>query len=443
MRSIAKRMALFSAGILVICICCPAAFGQKTCKDAGISKVSVYDRPGTVSVPQQNAPPVSVAYDGYIQVTLDHGVTAADNLEQIGRWRAMAVTPTIAAPVPQIVAVKLKPPLSTTQSAPTFFINVYYHGTFETSKTYLIYIDGMTFDGCDPGSEVFATMSRETPPPQPPAPNTNSPYGLGKADDRDGSDLYVSGAIEGARHGKAVKTIDLKLAIPIAVKVFQNGNILSPYVDLKTSSDKSADADSLNIGAVLTSGVQIGKKGFFRSLVWDLDGHLEGNKNLKFINGVISNKLYFTTKVFEPCKTSCSLYIQPFLGYEFGRNLRTPVDEARGQKISRPIVGASAYLSFDIKKPLLDSISIQSNYTRRWSLTSEVGVDKDDDKYVPVFAGRGPRDYVQNKIEFGFNDYFGFTINYEYGSLPPNFNFLDHKFSAGLTFKSLLLKRPK
>lgn len=57
--------------------------------------------------------------------------------------------------------------------------------------------------------------------------------------------------------------------------------------------------------------------------------------------------------------------------------MRTPVAEAEGQNIVRPFFRANLVFAVAIKKPLLDIISVQSEYIHRWSLTSEVGVDKD------------------------------------------------------------------
>ncbi len=162
---------------------------------------------------------------------------------------------------------------------------------------------------------------------------------------------------------------------------------------------------------------------------------------MKFINGIVANKISFIPKVIGD--GGVQFYVQPFVGLELGRNMRTPVVQAVDQSIARPNFGASAFFNVWVERPFIDTISVQSEFIRRWSLTREVGVNKSGDSFVPIFAGKGPRDYIQTKFEWGFNKYFGFAVGHEYGRLPPNFKFLEHKFTAGLVFKSKVIFRPK
>ncbi len=399
-----------------------SGYPQSPCKNVGITR--------------------AVITPTFVEVVLGLGVTTKDNLDQVNRWRIIRLSPGVDANPPVISRVDVKQSIPA-GSGNSFYIDLHYDGAFEPKKTYIVAVDDISFDGCKPGKEAFvATSYNPSSTPSPP-PVQASQYDLAKAADRSKADIYLFGSIEGLRTGKALKTVDLKVQLPFAASVFQKDNLLIPYLDLKFSSNPKADTDSLNIGAILRSGTSISDKGLVRGVVWDLDGRIEGNKNLKFTNGVVANRFSFTTRPGDWCNGSCYLYVQPFIGFEVGRNMRTPVTEAEKQTIARPLAGATAYLGFAIKKPLLDTISFQSEYIRRWSLTSEVGVEKAGDNYIPVFAGRGPRDYVQTKLEFGFSDYVGFAIGHTYGSLPPNFKLIDHKYSVGLTFKSLIMKRPK
>lgn len=419
-----KAAALGMSLILVFAI---TVFADDPCKDAGIRRIQILK-------------------NNKFQVLVDPGVTEADNVKDPARWRIMRVTPGADKSPPKILknGIVLEPPIEP-DAKDSRYITVSYSGIFESATTYLLYIDKLTFGGCIPKKESFATFSVPIPSEPTMPATTPSLFDVAKAKARADSDIYIAGGLEGVRndHAAEIKTIDLKFEIPIPVKVFQDGNLLTPYVDLKASSNRKADADSLKIGAYLRSGKIISDKGYFRGLVWDLDGRVEGNKNLKFINGIVANKFALTTETKEFCGGKCTFYFQPTIGLEAGRNIRTPVTQAKGQNIVRPYLGANGVFAVQTKKPLLDSISLQSEYIRRWSMTSEVGVEKDGSNYIPVFAGRGPRDYVQTKIEFGFNDYFGFAIGHEYGRLPPNFKLLDQKFTLGLVFKSLLIKRPE
>lgn len=376
-----------------------------------------------------------------VEVVLGLGVTAKDKLDQPSRWRIVRISPGVDPDPPMVKSVNVLQQIGPGNTG-SYYVNLIYSGAFEAKKTYIVAVDNITFDGCDPGKEAFvATLYKPIPPGTPPPPP--SQYDLAKTTDRSKADIYLSGNIEGVRKDKAVKTVDLKVQLPFSVPVFQNDNILIPYLDLKYNSNKKANADSLNIGAILRSGVSVSNKGLIRGIVWDLDARIEGNANLKFINGIVGNRLSFVNSSPELCGGACNFYVQPFVGLEVGKNMRTPVVQANEKSVVRPLVGATAYLGFPINRFLLDTISLQSEYIRRWSMTSEVGVDKVGDKYVPVYAGRGPRDYVSTKLDFAFNDYMSFTIGHTYGSLPPNFKLIDHKYSIGMTFKSLIMKRPK
>ncbi len=410
-------LALFSLALIQTAASAQAA----SCKNVGIARATVWP--------------------GFVEVQLGLGVTAKDGLDKNDRWRIIRISPGVDADPPAITNVEIKQQIGS-GNAGSYYIDLKYSGTFEPKKTYIVAVDRLTFDGCDPGKEAFSAVSyRPTPSGTPPV--AASQYDLAKTTDRSKADIYISGNIEGVRTDKAVKTVDLKVQLPFSISVLQKDNIFIPYLDLKYSSNKKANADSLNIGAILRSGTDVSKKGLIRGVVWDLDGRIEGNSNLKFINGIVGNRLSFVTASGKWCGSVCNFYIQPFVGVELGKNMRSPVIQAKEKSIARPLVGATAYLGFPINRFLLDTISLQSEYIRRWSLTSEVGVDKAGDKYVPVYAGRGPRDYVNTKLDFAFNDYMSLTIGHTYGSLPPNFKLIDHKYSIGMTFKSLIMKRPK
>lgn len=418
-KNIISRSLLIIAVVVLLQV---IAFGQGAiCKNAGL---------------------VSAEFSGTkLLVRLSLGVTDKDNLDQADRWRIVKISAGADASPPAVTGVNV-----TSQFGPgntgSYFIYLTYSGAFEPKKTYAVAVNNITFDGCSPGKEGFVTFAYNPPSPGT-APAEPSPYDLAKTSDRTKADIYLMGNLEGTKGEKAVKSVDLKVQLPFAVDLIQRGNLLIPYLDMKYSSNKKANTDSLNVGLILRSGANLSKEGFFRSIVWDLDGRIEGNNNLKFINGIVGNRFTFVTKVFDGCGGSCYFYVQPFVGVEVGKNMRTPVVQAKDKSVARPLVGATAFLGFPINKYLLDSINFQSEYTRRWSLTSEVGVDKAGDNYVPVYAGRGPRDYVNSKVDFQFNDYMGFSIAHTYGSLPPNFKLVDNKYTIGLTFRSLVLKRPK
>jgi hypothetical protein len=128
------------------------------------------------------------------------------------------------------------------------------------------------------------------------------------------------------------------------------------------------------------------------------------------------------------------IYFQPFIGFEVGRNIESPVKEAQNRGIARGTAGGSLYLNLTPKAD--KALSFQIDYIRRFLLLREISFKEDDDKkLVPLTIGRGPRDYVKATLEYGFTDFLGTSLSYEYGRLPPNFQLVNSKYSFGLTYK--------
>ena len=114
----------------------------------------------------------------------------------------------------------------------------------------------------------------------------------------------------------------------------------------------------------------------------------------------------------------------------------SPVRAARARRgLARGLVGGSLYINFDQSED--KTLSFQVDYVRRFLLRREVTFELDDDqKPVPLVIGKGPRDYLKTTLEYDFSKFAGFTLSYEYGRLPPNYQLVDHKYSLGLVYNS-------
>jgi hypothetical protein len=326
---------------------------------------------------------------------------------------------------------------------PTNFLSAELHYTTALTQgdTYILSIPGLTFNGCKPTKLAFTTVSIPKPPTPGQRPKEPSPFADAKSTGRADSDIYIAGQLDGAKGTSAVKTIDAKVQLPIAISLFRKNQDLIPFFDFKMSSNKKADADSLKMGAIIRSTFVTDRR-WLRDIVWDTEGRIEGNKNFKNMNGLWANTAYFLPPVIGSGKAQ--LFLQPFVGLELGGNLRSPVKAAEHRGIARATAGASAYLNFFTGHRLADAISLQTDYIRRWPLIGEISFTEDaDKKLIPLFIGRNPRDYVQTKVQFEMSKYFAITVGHEYGALPPNFKLVDNKYSVGFVYKKRLLFRPK
>src|ERR1044072_8488883 len=269
--------------VLLILFLHQSNFAQcETSKEAGISG----------AIADESAKTISFNFD--LSLTpKDTSVAGAPNswiISNISSANASAVTVT---KVELQAADSLNP-----QNIQTAEIS--YTGTFNSGDAYILSIKSLTFNGCSPQKPVFTIIAipkaADTDKPVKPP----SPFVSAKSNGRNDSDIYFAGQIEGARKTKAIKTIDLKVEIPIGVSFFKKTQDLVPYIDLKASSNKKADADSLKFGAILRSPFNVTNSTLNKvvtNIVWDIDGRIEGNKNLKFINGVVGNTLYYVTPI--------------------------------------------------------------------------------------------------------------------------------------------------
>jgi hypothetical protein len=270
---------------------------------------------------------------------------------------------------------------------------------------------------------------------------------------REDSNIYLSGQIEGARGSKTQFSTDTKLDLPHSTNGFFGE--IGPYFNLKASTAKAADADSMDFGVkfrtghvfprkldtVTTGGRAVRKfhvpdKRVLTGITFDLMPGIESDRRFRNINTLLGNRLSFVTNSSRLFGRSLGqvIYIQPFIGYEIGRNIKSPINAVEGRGLSRGLAGASLYLNLTPKKT--SGLSFQVDYIRRFLLRRETSFTEDDDKkLIPLFVGRGPRDYVKPTFEFNLTDFTGATISYEHGRLPPNFELVNSKFSFGLVHK--------
>jgi hypothetical protein len=131
-----------------------------------------------------------------------------------------------------------------------------------------------------------------------------------------------------------------------------------------------------------------------------------------------------------------TFYFRPFIGQELGANINSPLREAQGKFIYRPMAGTTFNLIFPVQVAGFQAISLEGSYIRRWPLRREVSFEEDDDGNLTALSiGKSPRDFVTAKANFDFTKAFGLSVGYEYGELPPNFKLVDHKTTIGLTYK--------
>ncbi|HKO98695.1 MAG TPA: hypothetical protein VJU86_16975 [Pyrinomonadaceae bacterium] len=318
----------------------------------------------------------------------------------------------------------------------------------ELGHEYRLFAPFLTFSGCKPkavSEAAFSVTEKRAvgtavvaaPLARPETNYFKKSPSKGRAD----SNVYLSGQIEGANRGSPQFAADIKLESPFDTAGFFHE--LGPYFNFKASTASAADANSMSFGLKLRHAfpfkirtvegtTEIARdQPFLSGIVWEITPGFESDRQFDNINLVAGNKFVFVPRVIG---NSNRIYFQPFIGFEAGRNLKSPVSAAAHRNIARGTIGGSLYLNL---LPKADkALSLQIDYIRRFLLLREISFEEDKDKkLVALPVGRGPRDHLKLTLEYDFSDFMGTGLNYEYGRLPPNFELVDHKYGFGLIYK--------
>ncbi|MDQ1639081.1 MAG: hypothetical protein QOF62_2420 [Pyrinomonadaceae bacterium] len=258
------------------------------------------------------------------------------------------------------------------------------------------------------------------------------------ADGREDANIYLSGEYSGASGTKFNGSVDIKIDIPFRKIIRNRIHSFDPFFELKASTDPKADPDSMSFGLNWEwpiwryRGDNLSVP--IRRIVWRNAPKIESDKSFDNTNFIWESRFRFMSRTYSG--KHMTFYFRPFIGQELGTNIKSPVKEAQGKFLYRPIAGTTLNLIFPIHGPGLEDISLEGSYIRRWPLRSEVSFEEDDDGNLKALAiGKSPRDYVTAKANFDFTKAFGLSVGYEYGELPPNFQLVDHKTTIGLTYK--------
>lgn len=260
---------------------------------------------------------------------------------------------------------------------------------------------------------------------------------LAQAKERKDADVYVEGNLEGAKSAKTSFTVDASVGKKFIYNDEDPEYFWQPFFNIKASTNKKADPDSLNFGVKFENPTGLIPNNPFqiRRLYFSEAAKFEADKDFKSVNLVGD----FRSKFVSRRLSTERINVVPFVGMEIGKNLKSPVDEIKGKLIARPLFGSTFYYAVyrgNEGGEYQRALSFETLYERRILLAREIALDKDDTKnFIGVKIGRAPRDYLKSSLTFDFAKNFGFKLNYEYGSLPPLFKLVDSKFSFGLVFK--------
>lgn len=263
-------------------------------------------------------------------------------------------------------------------------------------------------------------------------------WGLTPSKGRDNSDIYAAYELNKARGIATTGNGDLKIAIPFFKNFWRRTSKFSPLVDVKASSDEKADPDSLKFAFEWFLPAHVGDNPNSKFPYTSVDlinlGKIEAPKNFDNINALWESRWLFPSAQIPGSGKPFRLFLDPFVGSELGKNLKSPLKAAEGHGIARLMAGANLIVQVPIKNlNAVKQLEFTSSYIRRWPLKRELSFDGN---LALVSFDKGPKDYSDSKFTVKVNDFFGPYIGYQWGRLPPNYKLVDHKWTFGVLFKS-------
>jgi hypothetical protein len=253
-----------------------------------------------------------------------------------------------------------------------------------------------------------------------------------KADSDEDADYYISGNITGAHKKKTAFTTEIKIQ-PYQRGYFQNKLIFTPvYFKLNASTAADADPDNMEIGFKLRNVFNKKFAGFSGAFL-DNGVKIESERDFDNTNLIAETRLIFLPPALN--KRTFQIYLNPFIGAELGKNLRSPLNAAEGDSITRFLAGADLRVTF-FKGEDTPWANWTTSYTRRWLLSNELRFRTDsDNNLVLVESGKRPRDYFESKFSFKVGSFTDAFIAYDWGETPPSYKKLDHRFRLGFEFR--------
>ena len=424
-----RRFSLLLFGTLLLV---PRAVGKDQCDKAGIDN-STWDQKS-----------------GVLSVGFKVPITTPGNADNV-RWSVFDQTDGKAVPIdPGSVEYG-----RTSTNPPTDSTSATLRIALDKTHKYLVSAVNLHFRQC-PNSASVSAFSKVGIKPvdaaaSKPSASMAKAFAISAAKGRDDADLYLAGLISGAEGTKASYTADIKAQFRYLLthassggeehNKFRSSLWFVPNFDLKASTDPKADGNSVTMGMAFPFGHPLNT----RTFTWvDLEPAIQGESDKQFsdINTIFRFRSYFLMRVFGSGRLQ--LFPQPFLGLETGGNVRSPVSGAYPGGIARPSAGLHVYLNFFKSSAPGRQAFIESEYIRRWPLLSEPTFSPNQSGTLVLHSvGTNPRDYVTTKVEYDFVDYFGITVQHDYGELPPVFTKVKNKYTIGLVLKTGLVYKPK
>lgn len=252
-----------------------------------------------------------------------------------------------------------------------------------------------------------------------------------EANDADDADVYISAEVNGAHKQQASFTTEVKLQ---RYQPLSASWRVTPFFNLNASTDAGADPDRMETG--LRFRYILGKFASIPGAYYDNEIKLESERDFENTNVIYDTRFTFLPAAHPRGLTKYKFFFDPFIGGEFGKNVRSPLRVAEGDGIARALAGADLRFIVFVKDQEAPDINWTTSYVRRWLFTDELGFETDENGDLKLTRfGKSPRDYVLSKFSYRINKFFDVFTAYEWGEVPPSYKLVDHRFRFGFAYK--------
>lgn len=168
-------------------------------------------------------------------------------------------------------------------------------------------------------------------------------------------------------------------------------------------------------------------------------------------NIIVSGMSSFVLKAWQS-QAHKSLYatLYPLLGFEAGHNLNkpsqingAPVNFANYNGIFRGLAGGDLTVAVASPDRTANVFAVTGSYRVRLPAMDEP-FEKSIHQITTVDLTTKARNWVEGDLNYApwAFKYLSLNLKYQYGSLPPMFNLVDHKVTVGLTLQAVQSRKP-
>ena len=264
--------------------------------------------------------------------------------------------------------------------------------------------------------------------------------GLGffAAEKREKSDVYLFGSWVTGEDLAPAYTIDVSAASPPKDFTWLGEN----WRATASAAVKSADHREIDPDSYLVSGKvglyfpeNLGDTGPYLDFQWEFV-RFEFSRKDEFSNFItapaftLSQRLL--AKLTKERTVKAALDAELLGGIEAGHNMESKVVPEGYGAIFRLVPGLALYASFPGALGL-DEIRWTTTYRARILTTKEAYTDVRDDEHPFPSVAKGTRHEWKDTLDFKVTPLLALTFSHEFGSTPPAFKILDHRYTLGAT----------